>query len=136
MVEEESDDANAVVKLLELNDIINATLERYILVKKGDINAAAALPLQSTLSPGSSSPQAEPVSTSRQQEVSLIDFDNDANGSSSSAPPSSKPEEDLLGLSFGDSGSSNDVFGTGGGIALGFGANTSTLYRNRSLMQI
>ncbi|KAF8423879.1 VHS domain-containing protein [Tirmania nivea] len=121
MVEEESEDAAAVVKLLELNDIINTTIERYNLIRKGDYSAAAALPPQPSISPGPSS-----MSIPRQHEVSLIDFDGD-NGNSSSSAPSTRPEDDLLGLAFGDSGSgsSSDIFGTGGGIALGFGANTN-----------
>ncbi|KAF8475680.1 VHS domain-containing protein [Kalaharituber pfeilii] len=124
MVEEESDDTKAVEKLLELNDIINSTLDRYNLVKRGDLAAAAALPVHPSISP---SPQAPSIPPRKQQEVSLIDFD-DANRAETATTPSSsdtKPEDDLLGLSFGDSGSNSDVFGAGGGIALGFGANTS-----------
>lgn len=110
-----------MVKLLELNDIINTTVQRYNLIKKGDHSSAAALPLQSSISPNSSL-----TLSPGQQEVPLIDFDGD-NATSSGSPPSTRPEDDLLGLAFGDSGSgsSNDIFGTGGGIALGFGANTS-----------
>lgn len=130
MVEEESEDAAAVVKLLELNDIINTTLERYNLIKKGDLNAAAALPLQPELSPG---PSSTPTPTPRQQEVSLIDFDGDSGAASSSAPKT-KPADDLLGLAFDSGSSSSDMFGTGGGIALGFGANTSTPPLHDSLM--
>ena len=120
MVEEESEDTEAVVKLLELNDIINTTLERYNLTRRGDFDAAAVITLQAASS-------ARPAETSTvRQEVSLIDFE-ESNG----APPSTsartmKPEDDLLGLSFGDPGPTDDVFGEGGHIALGFGANIST----------
>lgn len=128
MVEEEQDDHEAVVKLLELNDIINTTLERYNLVRKGDLAAAAKLPALQAGTLGAAPPKR------KQQEVSLIDFDNDANGSGPSMQQSTKSsslEDDLLGLSFGEApqssgGSSFDfVFGSGGGIALGFGANIS-----------
>jgi len=139
MVEEESDDTEAVVKLLELNDIINITIERYNLVKKGDLASAAALPLQSPMSPRPGPPRAS--APSKKQEVSLIDFDGDANGGETSAAgpsTSAKPEDDLLGLSFNDAGSSSsDLFGSGGGgIALGFGANTSKFIQNQHLLPL
>lgn len=122
MIEEESDDTDAVVKLLELNDIINTTVERYMLTKKGNLDAARALPLISGSSPP---PFAEPSSSASAVEASLIDLDNDLNGGSGPSVPSATGkglslEDDLLGLSFQDSG----PFGQGGGIALGFGANT------------
>lgn len=127
MVEEESDDTDAVVKLLELNDIINTTVERYTLTKKGNLYAARALPLISSQSPppfvesSSSMPQAV--------ETSLIDLDNDLNGGGDGPSTSGivgktgSLEDDLLGLSFQDNG----LFGQSGGIALGFGANTGRL---------
>ena len=104
------------MKLLELNDVINTTVERYSFVKRGDLDAAKALPLMASASPPAAPP---PPGV----ELSLIDLEDGANGPS--APASGKPaslEDDLLGLSFQDSGSSS--FGQGGGIALGFGANT------------
>ncbi|KAH0609514.1 uncharacterized protein H6S33_013000 [Morchella sextelata] len=121
MIEEESDDTDAVVKLLELNDIINTTVERYTLTKKGNLDAAKALPLISGSSPP---PFSEASSSAAAVETSLIDLDNDLNGGSgTSANTTGKTgslEDDLLGLSFQESG----PFGQGGGIALGFGANT------------
>ncbi|CCX33237.1 Similar to Probable ADP-ribosylation factor-binding protein C25H2.16c; acc. no. P87157 [Pyronema omphalodes CBS 100304] len=124
MVEEESDDADAVVKLLELNDAINTIIEKYMLVKKGDINGARALPNVSPYPAASSA--AKPA-----QEDSLIDLlgDEPMNGSgaaaSSSTPgPSNSAllQDDLLGLSIDDPSA---TISQGGGIALGFGANTS-----------
>ncbi|KAL2128118.1 hypothetical protein VTI74DRAFT_9641 [Chaetomium olivicolor] len=116
MCEEESDDHEAVAKLLEINDSIHRTVERYKLLKKGDVEGAKQLA------------KGAPVSTSsgksRANELSLIDFDDaDANGAAASqpAPKTAAVEDDLLGLSIADTSS----FGQAGGIALGFGANTN-----------
>lgn len=122
MIEEESDDTDAVVKLLELNDIINTTVERYTLTKRGNLDAARALPLISGQFPPAS---AESSSSAAPVETSLIDLDNDLNGGGGPSVPNvtgkaGSLEDDLLGLSFQDNG----PFGQGGGIALGFGANT------------
>jgi ADP-ribosylation factor-binding protein GGA len=125
MVEEESDDAEAVVKLLELNDIINTIVEKYSLIKKGDINGAKALPTVAP-HPTPSAPTKAPAA-----DESLIDLlggeIEPANGSSSAAGPSNvnSLQDDLLGLSIDDPSAS---IGQGGGIALGFGANTSIAY--------
>lgn len=124
MCEEESDDHEAVAKLLEINDSIHRTVERYRLLKKGDIEGAKALasgaPVSST-SNGSGSGAGK----SAAQELSLIDFDAEPSGgdsTSQSAPQAGNSlENDLLGLSLGETSS----YGQGGGIALGFGANTS-----------
>lgn len=120
MCEEESDDSEAVAKLLEINDSIHRTVERYRLIRKGDLDAALKIP-QGTLGTSTG------VSKTSDNELSLIDLDGD--------PPSSTPasgqdasnqlkqeslEDDLLGLSIQD-----HTYGQGGGIALGFGANTS-----------
>lgn len=116
MCEEESDDHEAVAKLLEINDSIHRTVERYKLLKKGDIDGAQQIA------------KGAPVSTasgkSAANELSLIDFDDaDANGAAAgqSAPQTAGVEDDLLGLSIGDTSN----YGQAGGIALGFGANTS-----------
>lgn len=128
MCEEESEDHEAVAKLLEINDSIHRTVERYKLMKKGELEAArkieaGAPPSAITTVAGGSSAA---------NELSLIDFDAEApgtNGSNgTSAPAASQTpsiENDLLGLDIGgDSGS----FGqSGGGIALGFGENQSEL---------
>lgn len=126
MCEEESDDHEAVAKLLEINDSIHRTVERWKLLKKGDIEGANAIaqgaPIQSLQSSGGQ------ASSSAANELSLIDFDADAsgtNGSGNNGESSSQAagvESDLLGLSL-DGGSS--TFGQGGGISLGFGANSS-----------
>ena len=44
MCEEESEDHEAVAKLLEINDSIHRTIERYKLFKKGDIEGANKIP--------------------------------------------------------------------------------------------
>jgi hypothetical protein len=123
MCEEESDDHEAVAKLFEINDSIHRTVERYKLMKKGDLEGAAKVasgaPLPST---------APAASSSAANELSLIDFDADApgpNGSNGAAGSSSQTgglETDLLGL---DIGGESSTFGQGGNIALGFGANQS-----------
>ncbi|KAF5597293.1 ADP-ribosylation factor-binding protein [Fusarium subglutinans] len=124
MCEEESDDHEAVAKLLEINDSIHRTAERYKLMKKGDIEGAAKV---AAGGPPPSATGATASSSSAANELSLIDFDIDAssNGaqSSNAAAPSTSAgglENDLLGLDIGGESSS---FGQGGGIALGFGAN-------------
>ena len=122
MCEEESDDHEAVAKLLEINDSIHRTVERYKLMKKGDLESANQIAkgnFVSTSSGGKPKPSAAP-------ELSLIDFDADANGASSAGQPASSQaggslENDLLGLSLGDDAS----YGQPGSIALGFGANNS-----------
>jgi len=123
MCEEESDDHEAVAKLLEINDSIHRTVERYKLLKKGDIEGASRIAAGAPIPTASTGSSAKGVAN----ELSLIDLDADAdaNGSVSAAPSSQKTgvENDLLGLSIGDSSS----YGQAGGIALGFGANTSTL---------
>jgi ADP-ribosylation factor-binding protein GGA len=119
MCEEESDDHEAVAKLLEINDSIHRTVERYKLMKKGDVDAALKI-AKGTLGTSTG------VGKNAANELSLIDFDGDGDingGSSTPAVASSTPgglEDDLLGLSMGESS-----FGQGGGISLGFGNNTS-----------
>lgn len=112
MCEEESDDPEAVHKLLEINDSIHRTIERYKLVKKGDLAAASQIP-KGTLGTTTG------VSTNANNELSLIDFDPEPEPSSNGneAVPSqggNSLENDLLGLSLGEQGPS-----PGGGISLG-----------------
>ena len=125
MCEEESDDHEAVAKLFEINDSIHRTVERYKLMKKGDMDGAAKVaaggpPPSQTTSVGGSA-----------NELSLIDFDaeaadnNGGNGPSQSNHEAGGLENDLLGLDIGGESSS---FGQGGNIALGFGANQSEFY--------
>ena len=121
MCEEESDDSEAVAKLLEINDSIHRTVERYKLVKKGDVAAASKIP-KGTLGTSTG------VGKTADNELSLIDFSGepepvDSTGvgtDGNSARETESLEDDLLGLSFQDKN-----YGQGGGIALGFGANTS-----------
>ncbi|KAI9870209.1 MAG: hypothetical protein M1830_004526, partial [Pleopsidium flavum] len=118
MCEEESDDSEAVAKLLEINDSIHRTIERYKLVKKGDLAAASKIP-KGTLGTSTG------VGKSADNELSLIDlggdFESSPNGVSGSlaGPRPASMEDDLLGLSIQD-----NHYGQGGGIALGFGSNT------------
>lgn len=126
MCEEESDDHEAVAKLFEINDSIHRTIERYKLVKKGDLDAANAIP-KGTLGTSGAGVRKGP-----DNELSLIDFDGPEETSSSSArtqqetpaAPAPPPkagnalEDDLLGLNMGDGN-----FGEGGGISLGSPSN-------------
>lgn len=130
MCEEESDDTEAVKKLLEINDSIHRTIERYKLVKKGDVDAASKIE-KGTLGISGMGVQKGP-----DNELSLIDFGTPVDQSNPKSsipqdslldPPAAPPkgstlEDDLLGLSFG-----NDSFPQGGGIQLGMSTNTSTL---------
>lgn len=118
MCEEESDDQEAVAKLFEINDSIHRTIERYKLIKKGDLVAASKIP-KGTLGTSTG------VSKSADNELSLIDLDDDSepnetSTSSHNAAGLQSLEDDLLGLSF-----ENNTYGRGGGIALAFGANSS-----------
>ena len=126
MCEEESDDAEAVNKLLEINDSIHRTIERYKLVKQGDLEAASKIP-KGTLGTSTG------VSKNADNELSLIDFGGDEPTSSAAlanpntnghpTPKTESLEDDLLGLSMQDT-----TYGQGGGIALGFGTNNSRCY--------
>ncbi|MCJ1465846.1 hypothetical protein MMC07_004465 [Pseudocyphellaria aurata] len=121
MCVEESDDSEAVAKLLEINDSIHRSIERYELVKKGDLDAASKIS-KSTLGTSTG------VSKITDNELSLIDFDGDPGpkvGASASQNAGVQQtgeslEDDLLGLSFQDMD-----YGQSGGIALGDGANTN-----------
>ena len=118
MCEEDSEDSEAVAKLLEINDSIHRTVERYKLIKKGDAEGAAKIP-KGTLGTSTG------VGKNAANELSLIDFDPDtATGEgleqdcarSKQAPL----ENDLLGLSMDDQPSQNQ-----GSIALGMGESLS-----------
>ncbi|RKF61298.1 putative ADP-ribosylation factor-binding protein C25H2.16c [Golovinomyces cichoracearum] len=118
MCEEESEDHEAVAKLFEINDSINRTVERYKLMKKGEIEAASRI-AKGTL--GTS------TGVNSQNELSLIDLDgdeSDGNGSSINAPTRQKfgLEDDLLELSMG-----SDNEHSGGVISLGVGTTSSQL---------
>lgn len=110
MCEEESDDPEAVHKLLEINDSIHRTIERYKLVKTGDLDAASKIP-KGTLGTTTG------VSKNANNELSLIDFDPEPSSNSNAAEAAqggSSLENDLLGLSMDD-----QVPAAGGGISLG-----------------
>lgn len=112
MCEEESEDPEAVHKLLEINDSIHRTIERYKLVRKGDLDAASRIP-KGTLGTTTG------VSKNANNEFSLIDFDPEpapsSNGNAgSSSQGGNALENDLLGLSLGEEGPA-----PGGGISLG-----------------
>src|SRR5690606_28563951 len=98
MCEEESDDHEAVARLLEINDSIHRTFERYKLLKKGDIDGARQI--------AQGAPVAAPSGKSTANELSLIDLDEaDANGAAPAgqgAPKAAALEDDLLGLSIAD----------------------------------
>lgn len=133
MCQEESDDQEAVNKLLQINDSIHRTIDRYKLVKKGDLEGASKIEKGTVgISTG--------VGKNADNELSLIDFDADLQPSSSAAEAGSDPvppkgeslEDDLLGLSFQDK-----PYGQTGGIALGFGSNTSEMsYKIRTINKL
>jgi len=125
MCEEESDDHEAVAKLLEINDSMHRTVERYRLIKKGDVEGAARIP-QGTLGISGVG-----VRKGADNELSLIDFggpeeqesqagqasSNDLTSSQANqpAPKGNYLEDDLLGLSLGG----DSPFGQGAAISLG-----------------
>lgn len=120
MCEEESDDTEAVAKLLEINDSIHRTVERYKLMKKGDLDSASRI-AKGTLGTSTG------VGKNADNELSLIDFggEQELNGggsaiTSNGAQQSNGLEDDLLGLSMGGSS-----YGQGGGISLGNASTTS-----------
>ncbi|KAF2099959.1 VHS-domain-containing protein, partial [Rhizodiscina lignyota] len=121
MCEEESDDHEAVAKLLEINDSIHRTIERYRLIKKGDVDGANRIPKGTLGTSGAG------VTKGPDNELSLIDFGEPEDQAAAGAPPSASStsagassavqgnplEDDLIGLSIG-----GDTFGQGGGISL------------------
>ena len=120
MCEEESEDHEAVAKLLEINDSIHRTIERYKLIRKGDLEGAAKIPKGTLGTSGAG------VSKGSGNELSLIDLggpEDDMIGASNnttSAVSDSQTnalEDDLLGLDIGQTSS-----GVGGGISLGGGS--------------
>lgn len=104
MCEEESDDSEAVNKLLLINDSIHRTIERYRLMVKGDVDAATKIP-KGTLGTTTR------VTKNAANELSLIDLDGDdaeqgpgSPGTQPAAPAapegSHSSGDDLAGLSF------------------------------------
>lgn len=120
MCEEESDDTEAVAKLLEINDSIHRTVERYKLMKKGDLDSASRI-AKGTLGTSTG------VGKNADNELSLIDFGGEQEVKGGGSAPTSNGtqqnnglEDDLLGLSMGGSS-----YGQGGGITLGNASTTS-----------
>ena len=125
MCEEESDDAEAVAKLLEINDSIHRTVERYKLMKAGDVVAATKIP-RGTLGTTTG------VSKNAANELSLIDFDpeeaaasstGDMLGTSTAPDKATTVEDDLLSLSVND-----NPYDQAGSISLGGTNNGSVLF--------
>jgi ADP-ribosylation factor-binding protein GGA len=122
MCEEESDDHEAVAKLFEINDSINRTVERYKLIKKGDLEGASKIPKGTLGTSGAG------VAKGANNELSLIDLggpeDMEApiapTSSSSAQPPKAGNalEDDLLGLSIG-----GESYGQGGAVAFDLGGS-------------
>lgn len=121
IVEEENDNEEYVHELLGLNDTINQLVEKFQLLKNGQIEQAFNI----KVSGGAGGAAAA-------KELNLIDFDDEP----MSSDPSGKDEQgyndllsDLSNLAFTDSGNTNtnntntkvnplDFFGSGGSIAL------------------
>ncbi|KAF3047405.1 hypothetical protein E8E12_003662 [Didymella heteroderae] len=127
MCEEDSEDTEAVAKLFQINDSIHRTIQRYKLIKEGDIEGANKIP-QGTLGRSGAG-----VSKGANNELNLIDFGEPEpapapaaaeSSGAASGQPSAKGnalEDDLLGLSL-----AGDSYGQSGSIALG-GSNGSVL---------
>lgn len=116
IIEEEQDDEEAVQDLLKINDTVNSLVEKYNLLKAGDVQNASKLHVAS-------------AGSNVKESLNLIDFDDEE---TSPAPESSKQSggvDDLLGelgsLSFGNNttSSSTNNFGSGGDITLDFSSN-------------
>lgn len=105
IITEEHDDDAAVQDLLKLNDSVNLLIEKYNLLKSGDIANASNIKVGST-------------GSSVQQQFSLIDFDDD---DTTATPEPQRAVDDLLGdlnsLSFNNPPPTN--YGHGGDITLG-----------------
>jgi ADP-ribosylation factor-binding protein GGA len=118
MCEEESEDTEAVAKLFEINDSIHRTIERYKLIKKGDIEAANKI-RQGTLGRSGAGVSKGPDNT-----LNLIDFGDpepapaaavsSSDGAAQQTQKGNALEDDLLGLSLGGSS-----YGQSGSISLG-----------------
>ena len=120
MCEEESDDHEAVAKLFEINDSIHRTLERYKLIRSGNVEAASQIPRGTLGTSGAG------VKKGPDNELSLIDLGSAddsapqdpnaaaATGQSSGQAQGNSLENDLIGLSLGD-----NTQNVGGQISLG-----------------
>lgn len=127
IIEEENDNEEYVQDLLALNDTINQLVEKFQLLKNGDVDQAANIKVSGGTQGASAA-----------KELNLIDFDDEPLGSSDPTGKDQQGYDDLLSdlsnLAFtnGASGSTNnkvnplDFFGAGGSIALG-GSTTPQL---------
>ena len=115
-----------MAKLLEINDSIHRTIERYKLIKKGDLKGAAKIPKGTLGTSGAG------VSTGSGTELSLIDLGGpeddmlEMNKNPTAAVSDSQTsalEDDLLGLNIGQTS-----FGAGGGISLGDGSQSGMYF--------
>lgn len=105
MCEEDSEDTEAVAKLFEINDSIHRTIQRYKLIKEGDIDGANKIP-QGTLGRSGAG-----VKQGANNQLNLIDFGDPEPEPTPTAAESSGAvsgqlagrgnalEDDLLGLS-------------------------------------
>lgn len=118
IIEEEGDNEPRVQELLQLNDVINLLVEKFSLLRSGDVEQALHIKVGGT---------------SAGKELNLIDFDDEP----ISSDPSGRDQQgyddllsDLSNLAFTDNNNSNnssggakvnplDFFGSGGSIALG-----------------
>lgn len=114
IIEEEQDDEDAVQNLLKINDTVNSLVEKYNLLKAGDVQNASKVHVAS-------------AGSGVKESLNLIDFDDEAPANSSENNQTGGQVDDLLGelgsLSFGNSSSGTTNFGSGGDIALDFASN-------------
>ena len=135
MVEDEAEDQEAVAKLLELKEIIEADLEKYDRLRKGDFQGAQHVvvkPMYPLVSNAVNYSNITPTKKSTNgAPTSLIDFDGDLGGSTISGSSKQNYDtgnllDDLAGLSF----QSNLIpFGQGGSISLGHDTSTLSPYQ-------
>jgi len=143
LIEDETDDTEAVSKFIELSELITADLQRYDMLRKGDYERASNVTVKPLYIPSPNSNACEtnrghrsnPITTTKKTTngggvlpTSLIDLDGELGESTAAA--SSKDTnstgnllDDLAGLSF----QSNSMsFGRGGSIALGQDTSSSS----------
>lgn len=114
---EEHDDDNKVNELLALNDNVNQLVQKFQLLKSGDINEASKIQVQSGVN--------------NNDTLNLIDFDDDAPISNDKSGRDDQGYNDLLSdlsnLQFTNTDNNTNVnlFGAGGSISLGGNAQTS-----------
>ncbi|CUM63095.1 uncharacterized protein PRCAT00000661001 [Priceomyces carsonii] len=109
IIEEENDNEENVRELLNFNESINDVINKFQLLKDGKLDQASQIKVSGT-------------SGANDNDLNLIDFDDDAPISNDQTGRDDKGYNDLLSdlsnLAFTDT-SSNNLFGSGGSIALG-----------------